>query len=132
MSDGRAADIGNRVAITTCVILATLMQALDTTIANVALPYMQGSVSASQDEIAWVLTSYIVAAAIMTPPPSFLAGRFGLKRLFLVSVSGFTFASVLCVFSQSLVQIVLFRVMQGLFGAALVPLSQTVLMNISP
>src|SRR6201996_1562930 len=122
----------NRTAITVCVILATLMQALDTTIANVALPYMQGSVSASQDEIAWVLTSYIVAAAIMTPPTGFLAGRFGLKRLFLVSVAGFTFASVLCGFSQSLVQIVLFRVMQGLFGAALVPLSQTVLMNISP
>ena len=121
-----------RLAITVCVILATLMQALDTTIANVALPYMQGSVSASQDEIAWVLTSYIVAAAIMTPPTGFLAGRFGLKRLFLVSVAGFTFASILCGFSQSLVQIVLFRVMQGLFGAALVPLSQTVLMNISP
>src|SRR6202021_1348299 len=109
-----------RVAITVCVILATLMQALDTTIANVALPYMQGSVSASQDEIAWVLTSYIVAAAIMTPPTGFLAGRFGLKRLFLVSVAGFTVASILCGFSQSLVQIVLFRVMQGLLGAALV------------
>src|SRR6202020_1260156 len=121
-----------RVAITICVILATLMQALDTTIANVALPYMQGSVSASQDEIAWVLTSYIVAAANMTPPTAFLAGRFGLKRLFLVSVAGFPFASILCAFSQSLVQIVLFRVMQGLFGAALVPLSQTVLINISP
>ena len=74
-------------AITACVILATLMQALDTTIANVALPYMQGSVSASQDQIDWVLTSYIVAAAIMTPPTGFLAGRFGLKRVFLVSVT---------------------------------------------
>jgi MFS transporter, DHA2 family, multidrug resistance protein len=121
-----------RVAITVCVILATLMQALDTTIANVALPYMQGSVSASQDEIAWVLTSYIVAAAIMTPPTGYLTGRFGLKRIFLVSIAGFTVASVLCGFAQSLVQIVLFRVLQGLFGAALVPLSQTVLMNINP
>jgi DHA2 family multidrug resistance protein len=121
-----------RVAITICVILATLMQALDTTIANVALPYMQGSVSASQDEIAWVLTSYIVAAAIMTPPTGYLTGRFGLKRLFLVSIAGFTVASVLCGMAQSLVQIVLFRVLQGLFGAALVPLSQTVLMNINP
>src|ERR1700690_4133520 len=73
-----------RVAITLCVILATLMQALDTTIANVALPYMQGSVSASQDEIAWVLTSYIVAAAIMKPPTGYLTGRFGLRRVFLV------------------------------------------------
>src|SRR5579875_2605624 len=93
---------GNRAAITVCVILATLMQALDTTIANVALPYMQGSVSASQDQIDWVLTSYIVAAAIMTPPTGFLAGRFGLKRLFLVSVCGFTVASMLCGLAQSL------------------------------
>jgi DHA2 family multidrug resistance protein len=123
---------GNRAAITFCVILATLMQALDTTIANVALPYMQGSVSASQDQIAWVLTSYIVAAAIMTPPTGYLAGRFGLKRLFLVSVAGFTVASMLCGMSQSLTQIVLFRVLQGLFGAALVPLSQTTLLNINP
>ena len=89
-------------AITVCVMLATLMQALDTTIANVALPYMQGSVSASQDQIAWVLTSYIVAAAIMTPPTGFLAGRFGRKRLFLVSVAGFTVASMLCGMAQSL------------------------------
>ena len=122
----------NRTAITICVILATLMQALDTTIANVALPYMQGSVSASQDQIAWVLTSYIVAAAIMTPPTGYLAGRFGLKRLFLVSIAGFTVASMLCGMAQSLVQIVLFRVLQGLFGAALVPLSQTTLLNINP
>jgi DHA2 family multidrug resistance protein len=122
---------GNRAAITLCVILATLMQALDTTIANVALPYIQGSVSASQDEIDWVLTSYIVAAAIMTPPTGFLSSRFGLKRLFLVSVAGFTAASLLCGAAQSLVQIVLFRVLQGVFGAALVPLSQTVLMNIN-
>src|SRR5271163_1263002 len=120
-----------RVAITICVILATLMQALDTTIANVALPYMQGSVSASQDQIDWVLTSYIVAAAIMTPPTGYLASRFGLKRLFLVSVAGFTIASMLCGMAQSLVQIVLFRVLQGLLGAALVPLSQAVLLNIN-
>src|SRR5580658_7945264 len=131
MAAASPADGGNRAAITVCVILATLMQALDTTIANVALPYMQGSVSATQDQIDWVLTSYIVAAAIMTPPTGFLAGRFGLKRLFLVSVIGFTVASMLCGMAQSLVQIVLFRVLQGLFGAALVPLSQTVLFNIN-
>jgi DHA2 family multidrug resistance protein len=128
----RTADGGNRLAITVCVILATLMQALDTTIANVALPYMQGSVSATQDQIDWVLTSYIVAAAIMTPPTGFLASRFGLKRLFLVSVAGFTVASMLCGMSQSLTQIVLFRILQGAFGAALVPLSQSVLLNINP
>jgi MFS transporter, DHA2 family, multidrug resistance protein len=122
----------NRGAITACVILATLMQALDTTIANVALPYMQGSVSASQDQIDWVLTSYIVAAAIMTPPTGFLAGRFGLRRLFLMSIAGFTIASMLCGMAQSLTQIVLFRSLQGAFGAALVPLSQTVLFNVYP
>ena len=123
---------GNRAAITVCVILATLMQALDTTIANVALPYMQGSVAASQDQIDWVLTSYIVAAAIMTPPTGFLAGRFGLKRLFLVAIGGFTIASMLCGMAQSVTQIVLFRVLQGAFGASLVPLSQTVLLGSYP
>src|ERR1700734_4011311 len=128
----RTAGSGNRGAITVCVMLATLMQALDTTIANVALPYIQGSVSATQDQIGWVLTSYIVAAAIMTPPPGFFAARFGLKRLFLVSVAGFTVASMLCGMSQSLTQIVLFRVLQGAFGAALVPLSQSVLLSINP
>jgi DHA2 family multidrug resistance protein len=122
----------NRAAITVCVILATIMQALDTTIANIALPYIQGSVSASQDQINWVLTSYIVAAAIMTPPTGFLAGRFGRKRLFLVAVAGFTVASMLCGMAQSLVQIVLFRILQGMFGAALVPLSQSVLLDIYP
>jgi MFS transporter, DHA2 family, multidrug resistance protein len=131
-AEGTSEIAGHRGAITLCVILATLMQALDTTIANVALPYMQGTVSASQEQIAWVLTSYIVAAAIMTPPTGFLAGRFGIKRLFLISIAGFTFASMLCGMAQSLVQIVLFRVMQGAFGAALVPLSQSVLFGAYP
>src|SRR6202167_1146098 len=131
MATEQAAAGINRGAITVCVVLATLMQALDTTIANVALPYMQGSVSASQDEIDWVLTSYIVAAAIMTPTTGFLAGRFGLKRLFLVSVGGFTVASMLCGMAQTLPEIVLFRTLQGMFGAALVPLSQTVFFYIN-
>jgi DHA2 family multidrug resistance protein len=104
---GTAEIATNRTAITACAIVATLMQALDTTIANVALPYMQGSVAASQDQIDWVLTSYIVAAAIMTPPTGFLAGRFGLKRLFLVSIAGFTVASMLCGMAQSVTQTVL-------------------------
>ena len=132
MSEQRTMDDGQRAGITACVILATLMQALDTTIANVALPYIQGSVSASQDQIAWVLTSYIAAAAIMTPPTGYLAARFGVKPLFLISVAGFTVASMLCGMAQSLVQIVLFRVLQGMFGAALVPLSQSVLLGIYP
>jgi DHA2 family multidrug resistance protein len=132
MTAAGGAQAPNRAAITVCVILATFLQALDTTIANVALPHIQGSVSATQDEIGWVLTSYIVAAAIMTPATGFLAGRFGPKRLFLVAIAGFTIASMLCGMSQSLVQIVLFRILQGLFGAALVPLSQSTLISINP
>lgn len=131
MAEQRTAVI-NRTAITLCVSIATLMQALDTTIANVALPHIQGSVAASPDQIAWVLTSYITAAAIMTPPTGYLASRFGLKRLFLVAVAGFTVASMLCGVAQSLTQIVLFRILQGAFGAALVPLSQSVLINLYP
>jgi DHA2 family multidrug resistance protein len=122
----------NRGGITLCVMLATLMQSLDTTIANVALPHMQGSLAASQDQIDWVLTSYIVAAAIATPLTGFLTARLGLKRLFIVSVVGFTIASMLCGMAESVTEIVLFRWLQGLFGAALVPLSQTVLLNINP
>jgi DHA2 family multidrug resistance protein len=120
----------NRPAITVCVILAVIMQALDTTIANVALPYMQGSVSASADQINWVLTSYIVAAAIMTTPSGFLATRFGRKRVLMAAVVGFVVASVLCGIAQSLVQIVAFRLLQGFFGAALVPLGQSVLLDV--
>jgi DHA2 family multidrug resistance protein len=132
MSEEATQPAANRGAITACVILATLMQALDSTIANVALPHMQGSVSASQDQINWVLTSYIAAAAIMTPPTGFLASRFGLKRLFLIAVTGFTVASMLCGIAQSIGEIVLFRILQGVFGAPLVPLSQSVLISIYP
>src|SRR5919199_486237 len=119
-------------AITVCVMLATIMQALDTTIANVALPYMQGSLSATLDQANWVLTSYIVAAAIMTPPTGWLAGRFGRKRLFIAQVAGFTVATVLCGAAQSLSQMVLFRLLQGMCGASLVPLSQAVLLDSWP
>ncbi|HTH15164.1 MAG TPA: DHA2 family efflux MFS transporter permease subunit, partial [Magnetospirillum sp.] len=130
MSSPRTAAVANRGAITGCVILAVIMQALDTTIANVALPYIQGSVSASADQINWVLTSYIVAAAIMTPPSGYLATRFGRKRMLNVSIIGFVVASVLCGLAQSLPQIVVFRLLQGFFGAALVPLSQAILLDI--
>jgi DHA2 family multidrug resistance protein len=123
---------GHRLIVTVCVIMATLMQSLDSTIANVALPYMQGTMSASQDEINWVLTSYIVAAAIMTAPTGFLAARFGRTRLFVSAVIGFTIASILCGLAQSLGEIVVFRVLQGICGAALVPLSQSVMFDIYP
>ena len=109
-----------RTLLTVCAMTATIMQALDSTIANVALPYMQGSLSASQDQINWVLTSYIVAAAIMTAPIGWLSERFGRKKLFIVCAAGFTFASVLCGSARTIEQMVLFRALQGSFGAALV------------
>ncbi|HSD37231.1 MAG TPA: DHA2 family efflux MFS transporter permease subunit [Rhodocyclaceae bacterium] len=122
----------NRVMITISIMLATIIQALDGTIANVALPHMQGSLSASQDQITWVLTSFIVAAAIATPLTGWLCDRFGQKNIFLAAVAGFTLASVLCGLSGSLAQIVAARLLQGIFGAALVPLSQATLLDINP
>ena len=118
-----------RVMVTICAMSATIMQALDTTIANVALPYMQGSLSASLDQINWVLTSYIVASAIMTAPIGWIAERFGRKRLFIVCTAGFTAASILCGLAQNIEQMVAFRLLQGAFGAALVPLSQSVMLD---
>src|SRR3954463_14918563 len=105
--------------ITCSIMLATIMQALDTTIANVALPHMQGSLSATQDQISWVLTSYIVAAAVATPLTGWCPGRYGRKRLFLAAIVGFTLASLLCGAAQNLAQIVVYRLLQGVFGAAL-------------
>lgn len=124
--------VPHRAIITGCVMLATLMQALDSTIANVALPYMQGSMSASADEITWVLTSYVIAAAIMTAPVGWMAARFGRKKLYIASMLGFTVTSMMCGAAQSLQQIVLFRVMQGICGAALVPLAQATMLDIYP
>jgi DHA2 family multidrug resistance protein len=119
----------NRTMIMISIMLATIMTALDTTIANVALPHMAGSVSASADQITWVLTSYIIATAIVTPMTGWLAGRLGRKQVFLISIIGFTLASALCGAAQSLEQIVLFRVLQGVFGAAMMPLSQAVMLD---
>src|ERR1700693_2997500 len=115
--------------VTICAMTATIMQALDTTIANVALPYMQGSLSASQDQINWVLTSYIVASAIMTAPIGWIADRFGRKKLFIVCTAGFTVASMLCGLAGNIVEMVAFRLLQGAFGASLVPLSQSVMLD---
>ena len=123
---------GVRRFITASVMAATVMNSLDSTIANVALPHIQGSVAASADEITWVLTSYIVAAAIFTPLTGWLAGRFGRKRLMLVSIVGFTIASALCGIANDLGEIVGFRLLQGVFGAALVPMSQAILLDINP
>jgi DHA2 family multidrug resistance protein len=131
MSDAYPAPNVRRV-ITFAAMAATVMNSLDGTIANVALPHMQGSVSASAEEINWVLTSYIVASAIFLPLTSWLADRYGRKRLMLWSLVAFTVSSGLCGVSGSLDEIVGFRLLQGIGGAALVPMSQAVLLDINP
>lgn len=120
------------VALTVAVMTGTLMQVLDTTIANVALPHMQASLGVTQETINWVLTSYIVAAAIAIPITGWLADRIGRKRLFLISVVGFTIASMLCAGAQNLPQMVAFRMFQGITGAFITPLAQAVLFDINP
>ena len=115
-----------------CAMAAMFMQTLDQTIANVALPHMQGSLSASRDQITWVLTSYIIASAIMTAPVGWIASRFGKRRFIIVAVGGFTITSALCGMAQNLDQIIVFRLLQGAFGAALGPLSQTIMMDMFP
>ena len=112
--------------------MANLMQALDSTIANVALPYMQGSLNATADQITWVLTSYVIAAAVMTAPVGWMAARFGRRNLHLACLAGFIATSMLCGAAQSLEQIVVFRLLQGVCGAALVPLAQSTMLDIYP
>ncbi|MGQ9425788.1 DHA2 family efflux MFS transporter permease subunit [Gilvimarinus sp. F26214L] len=129
-----AAETGghNRALVTLSVMAATIMQTIDTTIANVALPQMQGSMGVFQDQISWVLTSYILAAAIFIPLTGHLVARLGRKRLFIICVVGFTLTSMLCGAAQNIYQIVFFRFLQGVFGAPLVPLSQSVMLDIYP
>jgi len=124
--------VPHRGMITIAVMLATVMQVLDSTIANVALPHMQASLSAAQDTITWVLTSYIVASAIAIPLTGWLSDRVGAKRLFLIAIGGFIVASMLCGAAMNLSQMVAFRVLQGVFGAFLIPLSQTTMLGIYP
>jgi MFS transporter, DHA2 family, multidrug resistance protein len=127
-----AVDPFNRLLVVFFLMIPTIMTVLDSTIANVALPYMMGSLSTTQDQINWVLTSYMIATAIMTPPSGWLAARFGRKRLLLICVVGFTVSSILCGLAQSLDQIVAARVLQGLFGAAFVPISQAEMLDLFP
>tara|TARA_B110000503_G_scaffold12013_3_gene16223 strand:- start:34341 stop:35816 length:1476 start_codon:yes stop_codon:yes gene_type:complete len=112
--------------------MAAIIQIIDTTIANVALPHMQGSMSASQDKISWVLTSYIMATAIAMPLTGWVAGRIGRKRLLIISISGFTLTSMACGASFTLQEMIVFRVLQGIFGASLVPISQALLLDTYP
>jgi MFS transporter, DHA2 family, multidrug resistance protein len=125
-------DYPNRTLITASIMLAAIVGVLDSTIVAVALPQIQGALSASPEQVTWVLTSYIVATAISTPLSGWLAGRFGIKRVILVAISGFTITSILCGATTSLPEMVIFRIFQGLFGAAFIPLSQAVLLNINP
>lgn len=120
----------HRRVITLAVILATVLQTLDATIANVALPHMQGALSATTDQVAWVLTSYLIAAAIVTPAIGWVVARFGRRNLFLWSMAGFIGASMLCGAAQSLPEMVAFRLIQGVCGAGLIPLGQSVMLDI--
>jgi DHA2 family multidrug resistance protein len=129
--DHPSTEAPHKLMITVAIMLATIMQTLDSTIANVALPHMAGGLSASQDQITWVLTSYIVAAAISTPVTGWLAGRYGRKMVFMVAIVGFTITSMLCGMAGNLAEIVIARLLQGAFGAALVPLSQSVMLDIN-
>ncbi len=132
MGQAPSVEVKHRGLITLSIMAATIMQVLDTTIANVALPSMTGDLGASQDTITWVLTSYIVASAIMTPVTGWLADRLGKRELFLISIVGFVATSLACGIAWSLPSMVAFRLLQGVFGAAIVPLSQTFLLDINP
>ncbi|HLG90106.1 MAG TPA: MDR family MFS transporter [Alphaproteobacteria bacterium] len=119
----------NKLVITIILVLATTMQALDMTIVNVSLPHMEASLNATQDQISWVLTSYIVASAIATPATGWMSARFGRTRLFVISMAGFTVVSLFCGIAQTLPQMVLFRILQGVFAASLMPLSQAIMLD---
>ncbi|MEP7156051.1 MAG: DHA2 family efflux MFS transporter permease subunit [Betaproteobacteria bacterium] len=121
-----------RLYITLAVMSATVMQVLDTTIVNVALPHMSGELGATSDSISWVLTSYIVAASIFMPLTGYLSDRLGRRRYLMISIGGFVIASVLCGLSNSLAGMVGFRILQGVFGASLVPLSQSIMIDTYP
>lgn len=123
---------GNRILTSIAVMAATIMQVLDTTITNVALPSMAGQLDATPDNISWVLTSYLIASAIIMPLTGYFTDRIGQKRFLLISVAGFVATSALCGMATSLFQIVLFRFLQGVFGASLVPLSQSIMLQIFP
>lgn len=131
-STDTSTEFPHRRLVTLAIMMATIMQVLDTTIANVALPHMQGGLSATQDQIVWILTSYIVASAIMTLPTGWLAGRYGRKRVYTIAICGFTFSSMLCGLATSIEEMVLFRILQGCFGASMVPLAQSTMLDINP
>lgn len=127
-----ADELKHRGSIVAAVMLGSIMTAIDTTIANVALPHIQGTLSATQEQMGWVLTSYIVAVAIATPLTGWLTGPVGRKKIFVASIAGFTLASALCGIANSLGELVVFRAIQGVAGASLVPLSLAILLDLYP
>src|ERR1700747_2711157 len=124
-----AAEEARKWIIATSVILCTILEVLDSSIVNVALPHMQGSFSASVDEVTWVVTTYLVAAGIKIPTTGWIAGQFGRKNYFLVCIVTFVVSSAMCGAAQTLDQMVAFRFLQGIAGAALQPLSQAILVG---
>src|ERR1700694_5837660 len=116
MAEDSAARSINPWIIAISVMLSTFMEVLDTTVVNVSLPHIAGSLSASVDEAAWALTSYLVANAVILPMTGWLASQFGRKRTLLTAVFGFTAASVLCGLAPSLKMLILFRIIQGATG----------------
>ncbi|MBA5763114.1 DHA2 family efflux MFS transporter permease subunit [Vibrio sp. 404] len=123
---------GSRKLVTLAVMLSAIMVLLDMTIANVALPHMMGALGVTSNQVTWVLTSYSMAEAIFIPLASFLALKFGIRNLLLISVSGFMVTSALCGQADTIVEMVIFRVMQGAFGASVIPLSQSIMVQIYP
>lgn len=121
-----------RLLMAIAVMISTVMQVLDTTIVNVALPHMQGQLSAAPDQIAWVLTSYIVASGIVMPLTGYFTDRLGQRRYLMICIIGFVVASALCGLATSLAEIVAFRVLQGVFGAGLVPMAQSIMLQAYP
>ena len=127
-----ALPVARRGLLMVAVMGATMIQILDSTIANVAIPHMQTSLGATRDSVTWVLTSYILASAVIMPITGWLSDRVGSRRLFLFSVGGFIIASMLCGVSANLTQMVIFRILQGVCAAFIGPLSQTILLDINP
>ncbi|MFK7843315.1 MAG: DHA2 family efflux MFS transporter permease subunit, partial [Sphingorhabdus sp.] len=126
-----ALPVNNRLLLTIAVMLGNIMQILDSTIANVALPHMQSGLGATLDTVTWVLTSYILASAVAIPITGWIADRIGSRSLFLWSIAGFTLSSLLCATATSLEMLVFYRIMQGMSGAFVMPLSQTVMLDIN-
>ena len=125
-------DAASRRLLVTGTMLAVSLYTIDTTILNVALPHIQGSLQATQDQVLWILTSYMVTSAVTTPLAGFLALRYGARRVLLASVAGFTLMSMLCGIATALPELVMFRALQGVAGAALIPISMTALISAYP